>query len=136
MNYGKTMNWIERNKRNMIEKEIKKYIVANADTGNYLKVELRNKKYDFVDNIEMATKTMDRSSANVIIGRFYSDVSANDQNLVVIPLKITYELIEEEEHEETKSDMDILAEYINMMNSKPEEIELRNGETAYIQWDN
>lgn len=128
------MNQIERNKWIMIEKKVKKYVIANADTGDYLKAEMRNKKYSFVSDIEGATKTMDMASANIVLNRFYSDVFVENKNLVIIPIQITYELLEAEEASE-KTENDIIYDFLNMINSKPQELELRNGETAYIQWD-
>lgn len=125
------MNW----SKIMIEKEIIKYVIGNTDTGDYLKAELRNKSYIFVEDIESCTKTYDSSTAEIVIRKYHEDTQHSD-DLVPLPLKITYELLEGEEYEKA-TELDMMNIYCNMIASKgsSQEIELNNGLSGYINWD-
>lgn len=90
----------------MIEKTLNRYVVANSDTGSYLKAEMRNKKYEFVSDIELATKSTSTEVADMIMSRFYEDVKS-EKNLVVVPLKITYELLDEDFSEDEKDMLEL-----------------------------
>ena len=74
------------------EKELKKYVIADLSyPTNYLH-SLRNGRYNFIDNIVVATKFVNKNMAQKIcdecIKNFYMD-------LVVVPVLITYEIVEE-----------------------------------------
>lgn len=114
----------------MIDKKIKKYVVANADTGEYLNVELRNKKYYFVDDIERATKAADYDVAEIIMNRYYSDNKDVEHNMVIIPVLITYELLEEE-HEEKDELFDL---YTSMFQDGTQKAKLSDGTDCFIKF--
>ena len=74
-----------------VEKKMKKYIIATVD-GKYLRRDVLNNEYYFVEDIEIATKTEKLSVANDVVRYFYQDTKMNVE-LVIIPVEITYELI-------------------------------------------
>ena len=74
------------------EKEIKKYVIADlSQPTNYLH-SLREGRYNLIDNIIVATKFVNKNIAQQIC----DECSRNFQiDLVVIPIIITYEILEE-----------------------------------------
>lgn len=78
-----------------LEKKTRKYVIATLDNPTlYLKKTPAKPEYCFVEDIEVATKAMSRKSANLILSYYYSDTRL-DTELVVVPVEITYEIIEE-----------------------------------------
>lgn len=74
------------------EKEIKKYVIADlSQPTNYLK-SLRNANYCFIDNITTCTKFVSKTVANQICNECMANFN---MDLVVVPLLITYEIVEE-----------------------------------------
>ena len=75
-----------------LEKETKKYIIADlSQPANYLH-SLREGRYNLIDNIIVATKFVNKNIAQQIC----DECSRNFQmDLVVIPIIITYEILEE-----------------------------------------
>lgn len=77
-----------------LEKKIRKYVIATLDNPTlYLKKTPAKKEYYFVEDIEVATKTMSEKLANSILSYYYSDTGL-DTELVVVPIEITYEIID------------------------------------------
>lgn len=75
------------------EKEIKKYIIADlSQPTNYLK-SMKDGKYCFIDNIVVAIKFVSKITAQEICNEC---IKNTDIDLVVVPIMITYEIIEEE----------------------------------------
>ena len=75
------------------EKEIKKYVIADlSQPTNYLK-SMKDGKYCFIDNIVVATKFVNRYTAQEIGNECIKNTNID---LVVVPIMITYEIIEEE----------------------------------------
>ena len=78
-----------------LEKEIRKYVIATLDNPTlYLKKAPGENNYLFVKDIEIATKGMSKHMINQIMDYYYMDTGA-DIPLVVIPVEITYKIIEE-----------------------------------------
>ena len=76
-----------------LEKEIKKYVIADlSQPTNYLK-SMRDGKYCFIDNIVVATKFVSKITAQEICNECIKNTNID---LVVVPIMITYEIIEEE----------------------------------------
>lgn len=74
------------------EKELKKYVIADlSQPTNYLH-SLREGKYNFIDNIIVATKFINKTIAQQICNECVKNF---DMDLVVVPILITYEIIEE-----------------------------------------
>lgn len=84
---------MENKSNTYVEKKITKYVIATID-GKYLKKTPTKKEYCFVDDIEMATKAMTRKMGNMILGYYYLDTGIKI-DLIVVPVNITYELIDE-----------------------------------------
>ena len=78
-----------------LEKKIKKYIIATLGHPTlYLKKIPGKKEYIFSEDIEYATKAMNENLANQIKNYYYTDTSSNIE-LVVVPVEITYEFVDE-----------------------------------------
>lgn len=74
------------------EKELKKYVIADLlQPTNYLH-SLREGKYCFVDNIITSTKFVNKNIAEMICSECMRNF---DMDLVVVPIVITYEIVEE-----------------------------------------
>lgn len=78
----------------MIEQELKRYVIATTGYNTAYLKSLHFGNYCFVDNLLEATKTVDRKVAEQMKNYFYQDLGLNI-DLVVVPLKIKYELINE-----------------------------------------
>lgn len=75
-----------------LEKEIKKYVIADlSQPTNYLK-SMRDGEYYFIDNIVVATKFVNRYTAQEICNECIRNTNID---LVVVPVLITYEIVEE-----------------------------------------
>ena len=82
------------------EKVIRKYVIATLDNPTlYIKKTPSLPEYAFVEDIEMATKLMSKKVANDMIGYFYHDTNLRDIDLVIVPVEITYEIIDETEQD-------------------------------------
>lgn len=74
------------------EKEIKKYVIADlSQPTNYL-YSLKDAKYCFIDNIVSCTKFINYKTAKEICDECIRNFNID---LVVAPIMITYEIIEE-----------------------------------------
>lgn len=78
-----------------LEKKIRRYVVVNVNDGTYLKKTPGKKQYEFTKNIIRATKTSKRSEAYFLVGIYKDDVGIDADLLTIIPLDISYELIQE-----------------------------------------
>lgn len=76
-----------------LEKELKKYVIADlSQPTNYLH-SLREGRYNFINNIIIATKFVNKSTAQEICNECIRNMNID---LVVIPIMITYEIVEED----------------------------------------
>ncbi len=74
------------------EKELYRYVIADlSQPTNYI-MSLRNANYCFIDNIIKATKFRSRRVAEDICDECIRNTNID---LVVVPIMITYEIIEE-----------------------------------------
>ena len=75
-----------------LEKEIKKYVIADlSQPTNYLK-SMKDGRYSFIDNVVIATKFVNRYTAQEICNECIRNTNID---FVVVPVLITYEIIEE-----------------------------------------
>lgn len=75
-----------------LEKELKKYVIADLSyPTNYLH-SLREGRYNFIDNIVAGTKFVDKNIAQQICDEC---IRCFNIDLVVVPILITYEIIDE-----------------------------------------
>ena len=80
-----------------LEKKIRKYVIATLDNPTlYLKKMPAKKEYYFVEDIEVATKAMNKRLAKSILQYYYMDTGL-DIEMVVVPVDITYEIIDDAE---------------------------------------
>ena len=80
-----------------LEKKIIKYVAATLDNPTlYLKKTPAKPEYCFVEDIEMATKSLNKKLMNQIISYYYLDTKI-DVELVAVPIEITYEIIDDTE---------------------------------------
>lgn len=78
-----------------LEKKIRKYVIATLGYPTlYLKKIPGKEEYMFSEDIEYATKTMNVGLAEQIKNYYYQDIGC-DVELVIVPVEITYELIDE-----------------------------------------
>lgn len=75
------------------EKELKKFVIADLSNPTNYVMSKRNGMYYFIDNIVRATKFVNKSIAQVICKEC---IRKYNIDLVVIPILITYEIIEED----------------------------------------
>lgn len=76
-----------------LEKELNRYVIATFDNPTNYLVAKGNCTYSFIDNIQMATKFVRKSDANAVLD---SCVNSCRIDLVMLPIKIKYVLLEEE----------------------------------------
>ena len=77
-----------------IKEVLNRYVIATFDNPTTYLCRYKN-RYVFVENLAVATKTMDRETANDLKEYFYHDTGLRDIELVILPLKIEYKLIDE-----------------------------------------
>ena len=90
---------------NSIEKVKECYVIASVDNnGNtvYLRY-LLNKKWEIVRDIEVASKVADVDFATEVLKDYYYDTQCYEDQFVIVPLKITWELVKEVDTDETKA---------------------------------
>lgn len=75
------------------EKEIKKYVIADLNSPTNYIVSKRNGNYCLIDNIAVATKFKSKKTADEICAECIHNTGIC---LVVAPVMITYEIIEED----------------------------------------
>ena len=80
-----------------LEKTTTKYVIATLGSPTmYLKKTPAKNEYCFVEDIEIATKSMSNVTGDQILKYFYLDTGL-DIELVVVPVEITYEIIDDEQ---------------------------------------
>lgn len=75
------------------EKELKKFVIADLSNPTNYVMSKRNGNYCLIDNIVAATKFINKNVANNICEECKQNTGID---LVVIPINIIYEIIEEE----------------------------------------
>lgn len=76
-----------------LEKELNRYVIATFDNPTNYLLAKGNCNYSFIDNIQVATKFARYQDAYDV---YESCIRAYDFDLVIVPLKIKYMLIEED----------------------------------------
>lgn len=80
---------------NYLEGTLCRYVIATLDNPtNYLI--FKDDNITFTKQIYRATKTVGRTTANAIKNEFYAYTGKSDIELVVLPIRISYEIIREE----------------------------------------
>lgn len=79
-----------------VEKKIRKYVIITVSHPfAYLYKKPAHQEYYFFNNIEKATKFLNKKDAEETIFMYYRFTNDTKLDLVVVPIDITYELIEE-----------------------------------------
>jgi len=79
----------------LVVKTLDRYVIATMDNPTMYYKRLTNGEHSFVENIEYATNFLSRKTANMYKNFFYEDTRLIDKELLIVPLKINYELVEE-----------------------------------------
>lgn len=78
-----------------MEKKIRKYVISTLSSPTlYLRKTIGKNEYFFTEDIEGALKTMTSTIAEEVLQDYYRNTGLNTE-LVIVPVEITYELIEE-----------------------------------------
>jgi len=80
---------------NYIESTLDRYVIATLDNPTTYLI-FKDENITFTGQISRATKTAGRTTANAIKNEFYAYTGRTDIELVVLPIKISYEIIREE----------------------------------------
>ena len=80
---------------NFLESVLCRYVIATLDNPTTYLI-FKDDNITFTKQISRATKTAGRNTANVIKNEFYAYTGRTDIELIVLPVKISYEIIKEE----------------------------------------
>ena len=82
-----------------LESTLDRYVIATLDNPTSYLI-FKDKNIAFTKQISRATKTAGRTTANAIKNEFYAYTGRTDIELVVLPIRISYEIIKEENNVE------------------------------------
>ena len=91
---------------NYLEAIIDRYVIATLDNPTTYLI-FKDENITFTKQISRATKTAGRNTANTIKNEFYAYTGRTDIELVVLPIRISYEIIKEKN--------DVEGEYIELL---------------------
>ena len=80
-----------------IEKQQNRYVIASLDDTTFYLVAHGNCHYSMIDNIQMASKFVNRADAEDVCRSVRQ--ALNGKEMVVLPLVVRYILLENEEEE-------------------------------------
>lgn len=78
-----------------LENVLNRYVIATLETPTRYLI-FKDNNISFTKHISRATKTGGLNTARSIREEFYAYTKANNIELVILPLRITYELIKDE----------------------------------------
>ena len=78
-----------------LENTLDRYVIATMDNPTAYLI-FKDDNITFTKYISKATKTAGRATANTIKNEFYAYTGRTDIELVVLPVRISYELLKEE----------------------------------------
>lgn len=79
---------------NYLESTLDRYVIATLDNPTTYLI-FKDENITFTKQISRATKTAGRTTANAIKNEFYAYTGRGDIELVVLPIRISYEIIKE-----------------------------------------
>lgn len=82
-----------------LESTLDRYVIATLDRPTSYLI-FKDENITFTKQISRATKTAGRITANTIKNEFYAYTGRTDIELVVLPIRISYEIIKEENNVE------------------------------------
>ena len=80
---------------NYLESTLERYVIATLENPTTYLI-FKDENIAFTRQISRATKTAGRNTANAIKNEFYAYTGRTDIELVVLPIKISYEIVKEE----------------------------------------
>lgn len=80
---------------NYLESTLGRYVIATLDNPTTYLI-FKDENITFTKQISRATKTAGKNTANAIKNEFYAYTGRTDIELIVLPIKISYEIIKEE----------------------------------------
>lgn len=80
---------------NYLESTLCRYVIATLDNPTSYLI-FKDENISFTKQISRATKTAGRNTANAIKSEFYAYTGMTDIELVVLPIRISYEIVKEE----------------------------------------
>ena len=78
-----------------LESVLGRYVIATLSSPTTYLI-FKDDNITFTKQISRATKTAGRTTANTIKNEFYAYTGRTDVDLVVLPVKISYEILKEE----------------------------------------
>lgn len=81
---------------NYLENVLNRFVIATLETPTKYLV-FKDNNITFTKHITKSTKSVSRSTARAIRDEFYAYTGMTDIELVILPIKISYEIIQEEE---------------------------------------
>lgn len=80
---------------NFLESVLDRYVIATLDNPTKYLI-FKDDNITFTKHITRATKTAGRTTAQAIKNDFYAYTGRTDMELVILPIRIGYEIIREE----------------------------------------
>lgn len=80
---------------NYLEGTLDRYVIATLESPTTYLI-FKDNNITFTKHIHRATKTAGRTTANAIKNEFYAYTGRTDVELVILPIRISYELLNEE----------------------------------------
>lgn len=81
--------------KNHLENVLDRFVIATLETPTRYLI-FKDNNITFINNIARCTKTVSRTVACTIRDEFYAYTGMTDIELVILPVKISYEIIQEE----------------------------------------
>lgn len=82
--------------KNHLENVLGRFVIATLETPTRYLV-FKDNNITFTNNIARCTKSVSKTTARTIRDEFYAYTGMSDIELVILPIKISYEIIQEEE---------------------------------------
>ena len=79
-----------------LESELIRYVIATLDSPTTYLI-FKDGKISFTRHISRATRTVGRNTANSIRDEFYACTGREDIELLILPIRITYEILQDED---------------------------------------
>ena len=80
---------------NYLESVLNRYVIATLETPTRYLV-FKDNNITFTKHISKSTKSASKNTARSIRDEFYSYTGMRDMELVILPIRISYEIIQEE----------------------------------------
>ena len=80
---------------NYLEKILNRYVIATLETPTRYLI-FKDNNIAFTKHIAQSTKSVSKNTARTIRDEFYVYTGMTDIELVILPIKISYEIIQEE----------------------------------------